>query len=234
MRVVSVPLSLRVATSMLALSVPLVALELIIHARQPWWNLPYTSLQGWGVGVGIVCALLAYWTLAMKRWALPLMASIAVIWCCVSLTLTIRSENIALGFFTLFISMFWIGVYFWLDRELDRSFLNSRKTWYQGLPEPIAGLLCDVPSAAQHLRVSRIDQDGAFVFSKYADKIENLGQVTELVFNYRNRQIRCMGKPVSILDGEVGFGFQFQHVSVDAKKNLGDFIEVLRGEGHVP
>src|SRR5690606_41166147 len=50
-----------------------------------------------------------------------------------------------------------------------------------------------------------------------------------LEFRYRDRQVACKGFPVRLLSGGVGAGFQFREMSPDARKNLSDFVEALRG-----
>ena len=59
------------------------------------------------------------------------------------------------------------------------------------------------------------------------------GQAAELVFKFRERQIKCQGVPVRSFGTGVGVGLQFSKVLPDARKDLGDFVELLRGEGYV-
>lgn len=102
--------------------------------------------------------------------------------------------------------------------------------WYQGLPQPIPGLKCLF--MGKDFRVSRLDSQGAFIFRKgNADEIPQ--KVSEMIFGYRDKEICCQGKPVRILRRAYGIGLRFQEMSADMHKNLGDFIELLRSEGHV-
>jgi hypothetical protein len=126
---------------------------------------------------------------------------------------------------------------------MDRAFFNPKLKWYQGLPKPIPGLKCVVRHGdhERELRVGRIGADGAFLFSNGAVltdlidwKLRHRSRVkTELNFIFRNRQVHCQGLPVRVLEGNQGAGFQFCGMTPDTLKEMGDFIEVLRGEGYV-
>jgi hypothetical protein len=124
---------------------------------------------------------------------------------------------------------------------MGRSFFDPQLRWYQGLPRPIPGLKCRLPGASpkSDFRVSRLDGDGAFIYVetegtlKFSDLPES-----EMIFSFRDRQVRCRGVPVRSLAkgagfaGEAGAGFQFRGMPPDSRKELGDFVEILRGEGH--
>jgi hypothetical protein len=106
------------------------------------------------------------------------------------------------------------------------------------------GLMCELTNSSeseksqppQKLRVARIDQDGVFLMSEPGGIFRlRRDQEAEMMFSYREKRILCRGQAVSVLDPDeaVAAGFQFGGMSADAEKELGDFVETLRGEGHV-
>ena len=119
------------------------------------------------------------------------------------------------------------------ERMAIATFLRLRTSvWAQVRTPHILGMRDD-------LKVSRIDDQGAFVFAGGATGIFRLRRraQAEMIFSYRDQAIKCRGIPIRSLEersgSAVAIGFQFRGMSPDARKELGDFVETLRGEGHV-
>ena len=236
MKVISVPARFRVATGLLLLCVPLAAVETIIVSRAPWWKLPHQSIEAYSLATALLIAPLAAWMAHGKKWALNLTAVLAVFWCILSVWLSVQRRNTSLGFFTILLMIFWSGLWFWLRHEMGRSFFDPELSWFQGLPKAIPGLECHIIKGGSNegLRVSRLDRNGAFLFSTSNPLGPvSAGQKAELAFSFRDRQVRCWGLPIRVLERNMGAGFQFSGMSSDSQKELGDFVETLRGEGYV-
>ncbi len=239
MGVISVPLRLRLATTAILLSIPLAALETIIIARAPWWRLPFDRVIVWSSAVALMCVPQAVWLSQGRRWAFWLSTAFAGTWVVLSAWVALRTSNAALGFFAAFLTLFFVLVLSWVRREIGRSFVDPGIRWYEGLPRPIPGLDCQVVRGThgERYRVSRIDRDGAFIFRKPesdgTEPKEPRIEPTELVFSFKGKSVSCVGVPVSLLDRGDGAGFQFAGIPADRRKELGDFVERLRGEGHV-
>jgi hypothetical protein len=45
--------------------------------------------------------------------------------------------------------------------------------------------------------------------------------------------IQCDAETITLLSGGRGIGLRFKALKPDVKKDLGDFVEKLRGEGYV-
>jgi hypothetical protein len=242
MRVILVPARLRIAAALLFLCVPLAAFETIIVTRAPWWRLPYRSITVWSIAVFFICLPMAVWLMRGKRIALNLAQFFLGMWLLLNTIVAVRLRNPTLGFFTLLLLALFGAILFWLTHELRRSFLDPRLRWYQGLPKPLPGLTCRVLAGEQELdcRVSRLDREGAFVFRSGA-RVNDRGSMStlrtdvksDLTFIFRERTVRCEAFPMIVLDGDQGAGFQFHGLAPDLRKQLGDFIETLKGEGHV-
>lgn len=243
-RVLTIPGRLWLSASMLLLCIPWVALETILVDRAPWWDLPWLRIAAWSLLAAVVFLPLFAFVIRGSKPALRVAGVLAVLWCAASLWISIADEKPGVGFFTLFLGLYWLVAWGWMKHELDRSFFDPRLAWYQGLPRPLAGLGCTVGGLKPDLRVCRIDKEGAFIFFAEGSTGEsegialpNTGEKVELVFHFRGREIRCLGTPVRILAGEsarkwLGAGFQFVGMTADHRKALGDFIEALRGEGY--
>ena len=241
MKVLSVPVGLRVAAYSLLGCVPLVAIQTILVSRAPWWNLPYDSIGIWSMAIGLIVFPLAVWITNGRRFALKVTAVFAGVWVFVSVILAIRTGNFWLGLFTLIQILYFGGGLTWIRRESDRSYFDPRMEWYQGSPKPIPGLECEL--LQRSLRVCRIDRDGAFVFLSPRGREGDQGRTEPLeelrprkpltaVFSFRDRRVECTGKPVRVLDGGRGVGIRFQELGLAGRRSLGDFVELLRGEGY--
>lgn len=242
MVVISVPIRLRLAVSALLLVVPLIAIEVLIASRASWWNLPYRKMGTWAAIFALISVPLSVWISSGKKWAYALAVAISTIWVFLSAWAAIRLRYPPLGFFTIFLLFFGFLELLWLKSEMERSFFDPQMAWYQGLPKPIPGLQCKLLSGEKtlDLRVSRIDQDGVFVFSSSDGGKSPSPLLTflekkklEMIFNFRDRQITCQGVPTLAIGKGTGAGIQFRWVSADLRKDIGDFVEILRGEGYV-
>ena len=120
--------------------------------------------------------------------------------------------------------------------------------WFEGLPRPIPGLACKLIEEGReiHLRVGRIDREGIFVFSQRKDPIPLSSPAVSsswkaimkkkhlnLVLSFGKAQIACQGVPILSLGQWRGMGIQFEKVSADLRKEIGDFVEVLSEAGYI-
>jgi hypothetical protein len=237
MKVIFVPSRLRLATGAMALCIVLAAIEVVVVKHAPWWRLPYKSLGFWCLVTTLIVSALSVWLWRGSQWALRSTKAFAIVWSVLGVLVAIRQQNPGLGFLALLVAMYWVALYSWLRLEFGRSFFDPHMGWYQGEPQPIPGLRCQVPGA--DLRVCRLDLNGAFVFGGAGvfNSINDIlgsqkGRLVEMTFSYKDREICCKGLPIRFLQDHSGMGLQFQEMSDDLRKNLGDFVELLQGEGH--
>ncbi len=242
MTVISVPLGLRFATLTLFLSIPFIAIEVVIVTQAPWWNLPYRSMGYWSLAYALICIPISIWLWSAKRSAYSIVVVLSVVWIVVSAWTAIKTRYPALGFFVIFLLGFFCLVLPWIRNEMNRSFFNPQLMWYQSLPKPIPGLKCQLANGEKvlDLRVSRIDIDGAFIFSSDDQRristflaSVNSGKTLEMLFRFRDCQVSCNGNPILLVGKGVGVGVQFIELSADLRKEVGDFVEMLRGGGYI-
>lgn len=236
MQVISASRKLRLAVATLVLTVPLAVLEAKIALKMPWWRVPTQTIAIWASSMVLIFLPLGAWMLQGRRWALALTRHMASLWCLLSVFLGLNTQNPSLFFFILLLVGYWLVMLQWLRLEMGRSFFNPRTRWYEGLPKAIAALKCQLAQGEHRaeLQVSRMDLEGAFVFSKKKGLGPvDLAQPATLHFSFRDRQVSCEGRPVVVLSRNLGAGFEFRDLSMDNKKDLGDFVEILRGEGYV-
>lgn len=234
MRVILVPGRLRLAALMLFLCVPLAGIETVVATRAPWWRLPYPAIGMWSASAFLMALPLSVWLMRGRGWARGVTEALLVLWLALSAWFALRTRNPGLGFLTVALIAAFGAWVTWIRRELGRSFFDPRMHWFQGLPRPLPGLTCRVALADRELdcQVSRIDREGAFVFSSSPGALRASAR-SELTFRFRERSVRCVGVPVRALTDGLGAGFQFQGLAPDLRKQLGDFIETLKGEGYV-
>ena len=240
MVVLRVPRRLRASAMVLFFSVVLTAIQVMIEARAPWWRLPYSSMVYWSITCALIGIPLYSWLLSGKRWAYHLTVCLSVLWIISSGWISIQTRNPSLGFFTLSLMTYFLFALLWLRFETNKSFFNPQICWYQSLPRPIHGLTCQVRTGKQPFdyRVSRIDEEGTFIYSNVKDPALSVGYLMnqarpgfDLVFNFRDQKIECRGLPILALGEGRGLGLQFMEMTADQKKDVGDFIENLRVQG---
>lgn len=239
MRVHVVPGRLRLATSLLALTLPLTALHVLLVTRAPWWKIPYRTVQLWCLSTALMVAPIAVWILQGRRWARSALLAFGGIWTIVATVGALKQGSPSLALFAVGIAAYFWGLTAWIRWESGRSFFDPGLRWYLGRPPVIPGLACEVlgDDSPARLRVARLDGEGAFVFAEPGATFRLRPQnEAEMIFTYRDAQVRCRGIAVRSVDeqrgGGAGAGFQFARMSADARKELGDFVEGLRGEGH--
>jgi hypothetical protein len=240
MRVILVPVRLRLVAASLLLCVPLAAIETVVVARAPWWRLPYHGMAIWSASAFLIALPLSIWIMRGRASAARATEILMAAWLVLNAWVAARARNPELGFFTLALLLMFGGWIAWARHELGRSFFDPRMSWYQGLPKPLPGVACKVAWSDRELdcKVSRLDRQGAFVFQTARPGEPALSALrtdvrSELTFSFRGRTVRCTGVPVRSLDGDRGAGFQFDGLAPDLRKQLGDFIEALKGEGYV-
>src|SRR5689334_2432547 len=137
MIVTSVPWRLRFAVGSLLLSVPWIALEVMVTTRSGWWEIPWVTMSYWVFAFALIYLPLAIWLMSANRWAYYLTVGLSSLWVGVSVWMAYRMSYPTLGFFTLSLGGYLAAVLSWLKFELSRSFFNPKLSWYQGLPKPI-------------------------------------------------------------------------------------------------
>lgn len=241
MRVLSAPKGLKLAAFASFLSVIFAVFESVVIARAPWWALPVFSMEKAGIISFVLAVLGAVLLLRGVRATRGIVTTAGVLWVALSALWAVRSRNPGLGFFSIFLTVY-LGLFvYWIRYEMSRSFFDPRMKWYEGLPKSIPALSCEIVAGNTKtpMKVSRLDEEGTFIFAETPMTLEtrfpmSSDRKSELAFHFRDREIRCHAVPMSFFrrDSE-GVGFRFFENSMDQKKELGDFIEALRGEGYV-
>ncbi|MGE0614294.1 MAG: hypothetical protein AB7P04_01525 [Bacteriovoracia bacterium] len=240
MKVLSVPARLKTLMVIALIALPLAALETIIVSRSPWLSPPWRSLQIWTLSAAFILAPLLMLVASGRRWALRALGLTGAIWCLLSFWLSIRTQNFWLSLFSIGLVVFWSMVWLALKHEMGRSFFDPGMKWFQGVPQAIPYLECEMGGSA--FRVSRLDRDGTFVFRpegapNVPGRTAKPEKKVSLTFRFRAHAVECKGRTVTALesgrDRSRGYGIRFAEMNLDGEKRLGDFIELLRGEGYV-
>jgi hypothetical protein len=190
------------------------------------------------LGGAMFGAALLLYGVRLTRW---IFTGVGILWVFLSALFAIRTKNPGLGFYSIFLSVYLGLMLYWIRHEMRRSFFDPDMQWYEGLPKSIPSLVCEIVAGNTRtpMKVSRLDEEGTFIFSEVPLELETRFPMTpdrksELVMKFRDRQVNCHGVPMSFFKrSSEGVGFRFFENSLDQRKDLGDFIEALRGEGYV-
>ncbi len=238
MKVLSTPKVVRwLGAALLACALP-AAWQAVLMSGRPWWQISAILPLSAAVVALFLVSPGVYGLFRARRWTTRYLEVIAVFWVLLTGWAALRQHSTLLGFFALALAAGWTALLSWSRAEMGRSYWDPRMRWFQGLPEPLPGLECQfqVGEKNDSWRVARLDEDGAFVFrddsAPAALPAASDGPV-ECVFHFRGSSVRSPALTRVVLRDGRGAGLQFRDLDPDARKALGDFVEQLRGEGHV-
>lgn len=235
---ISVPPGLRRLTLALWLSLPTAVLETALVSRSPIPRIPPDRFLESGLAAAAACALLSLPVLSGTRAVWRAIAGLLTAWVIGTAWMAFRDHNFGLAVLAILLAICDSLYLVWLRIELGRSFCDPRVRWYHGLPKPIPGLHCELDSA-DRFRVSALDRQGVFLYRDAGSAAPAWiagRQARDLALCFRDRRIECRGVPVRALRRAgvfCGVGMRFAEMSPDKLKQLGDFVEALKGEGYV-
>jgi len=212
-----------------------------------FWRLPIaTWIRAFGFGLPLAWMMRALF-LRVPTFAVPFWILFTLGWVGFVVWKAIVGKKVIFGLFGLILTLL---SYLWWGRmrnELARSYMHSGVRWFEAEPHPLPYVSAEVMGVP--FRISRLDSEGVFVFGPESS-IASLFQANGSRVEVTIRQ-ETTGFAVNVL-GEIaqevhprksglhragdwisGIGLRFVEPSVDRKKGLGDFVERLRGEGHV-
>ncbi len=237
-------MGLRWSVAALFLSVPLALVESVILSQNPWWQMPKLHLVWVAAVTGLLCFGIVFSIFKARAFSTKILAVSFTACFLFSAGYAIYLKFPKLGLFALFTLLLFLGEWLWLRNELGKSYLDPKLKWYEGAPSRIPGLRCEWVDPEEGLypfEVSRLDILGTALFRPHhgansndlADLIGKRERI-QLKFQFKDRDLNLSAVPRLFWERQVtGVGLQFDHLSPDEKKNLADFVEVLKGEGYV-
>lgn len=246
MRTLSIPSQLRLIAVLILMSIPAVALQLILIYQIPIWKLPYQNVRVWLIATALISVPLSYWMSLGKAYAYTLTSFFALIWVLISVVVAIKSGSFWFGFMALVLASCWVLVLSAARRQLSKSYLYTGTKWYEGLPQSVPHLECEFIQdqegfSIDRIKVSRFDYEGCFVYLEGIKNKKDFRAIFKkmknkkwnLVFRYHQEEIHCQAIPICSVDLYYGIGLKFEKMSPDRKKEAFDFFENLKGIGYV-
>lgn len=237
MKVLSTPKVVRwLGAALVACALP-AAWQAVLMSSRPWWQISAVLPASAAIVALFLISPGLYGLFHAKRWTLRYLETLAVFWVLLTGWVALRQHSTMLGFFALALAALWTALLSWSRAEMGRSFWDPRMKWFQGLPEPIPGLECHFQRGEkkESWRVARLDEDGVFVFRDDSTPLLNASwdEPIDCAFHFRGSSVHGRVVTRVVLGDERGAGLQFRDLDADGRKALGDFVEQLRGEGHV-
>lgn len=240
MQLVKTPSVLRKSAFLVWIAPLVVALQTMLYRNLPWWKLEWSYFE---LSVPIATAVsFIFWVLLVRGTpgSRLIVVFTSVLWVIASTLLAFYRDSVLLGFVSLALGIFTFFYADLLKSVFQLPYLNSGMSWYQSLPEPIPGLSADLKFGDEIKKgymMSRLSTDGGFVVSPKSG-FGRKKSPSELTLHYKGRKITC---PIQIISRmpenksseSRGLGVQFKNQGNDFMKDLADFVELLRGEGHV-
>jgi hypothetical protein len=204
-----------------------------------WWALTWTQfrapfLSALGCALFFIGLLFQYPAWA-KRW----LVGCSVVWfifCFLEVQKTPFASLII--FFILSHSALWM-IYRWTTQFLSMPHVHLGVDWFYG-PSPFgpnlkAELIQD--GVSTRLLVSRISLEGLSVYSTDPNWDVPEKHDSELLISFRDRSVKIPGEILTAYSDKKGLkatliGLKFKLLNPDQEKDLSDFLERLRGEGH--
>lgn len=218
----------------ISLSVPLLSLgQYLSFVDVDFWLLLRSPVllqivSSYFLGVMVLSFGLHFFLSRRKTWAYVVYFFVEVVlWGLVSIALVIKKSSFSVAIANLAVLAFIISTGSVWMRHYSKSFFDSGRRWFEGTPSPIPGVNCVANGA--HWKVSRLDREGAYVFLDEPRPLEFKGQ---LQFAYRGLKVDVPAVLVHQSKDFTGFGFRFKFNDADLRKDLGDFIEKMRGYGY--
>lgn len=237
MQVLALTRSMRLILASATLAIPLSALQVITAHALPWWKVPLARIVGASALAGVVCFIVTRALARNARWPLVALPPLVVTWGVGALAAAYLLRSPGLAFcaaITLALGALLVTA---VDQHWSQAAMDPRASWFEGrprvLPHLSARLGGEAVQSKRDLSVVRLDSEGIFVIGTSGALTAGVALPIELTF--REREVQLAAKPYTHWSGtDVGAGFRFEGLEPQQRKQLGDLIEQVRGEGYEP
>ncbi len=240
MQLIKIPSALKKAALFVWIMPIAVAIQTMIYRDLPWWKLEWTYFE-WSVPIATAVSFI-FWILLVRGTpgSRHIVVLTSIFWISSSTALAFYRESVLLGLVSLALGIFTFFYADLLKSIFQLPYLNPGMNWYQSFPEPIPGLSADLKFGEEVKKgyvICRLSTDGGFIVSQKSG-FSRKKSPSELTLHYKGQKITC---PIQIISRmpenndleSHGLGVQFKDQGNDFMKDLADFVELLRGEGHV-
>ena len=246
-KVTRAPRTLQAAAAALFVLVPVAVVTARVFSMRPWWDPSFSRATIVGAVTLAIVAPISWRLVLGRRGAWELLAAGCGLACAAMLVRAAAMRGTAQAIWAVLVSALCAALVSWARREQKKSYFDPEIPWFQGLPAAIPQLTAVVLSGdggpATELQVCRLDSEGLFAFSRGGPMVAGSQLELELRLGdpYEERRARISGFVVRHFEGrssqrksgDWGVGVAFARPGPDAAKDFGDFLEVLRAEGHI-
>ena len=234
MKLCSRPSQLLILCVALALSLPLILLNISVFEKTPVWRIFHAgNIQYFAIH--LIWMALTYHLMLRARWASlwsHILYSGVVLY--TNLYFLLRDKNYGLAFFSLgfliFSSFFALHLY----QLLSFAFFDSGRRWFEGLPRFIPELHANVIVNGKNLpaRVNRLSGEGCFL---YCNEEVNKPDALEMTLGDKtvSLSVKLISKATGRSEFGSGMGMMFQVEGQDQWKDLHDFIQKVQSYGYI-
>lgn len=232
MLLIKTPSQLKKAALYFLFVIPLFLVHTMLILSLPYWKIEWALFERAAPFVLGICSISVFGLFRGKAWVKYFIQAVLYSWCAFTFIFALYQESAIQALFGLVLSLLALSYFEYLKQVFNSPYLSPGMHWYQGFPETLPGLRCDMG------RVARISEEGVFVLGQFESlTLKNLPTQTTLEF--KGRKLSCQIQPISAVSADnprsryKGLGLQFIGNSKDFTKDIADFVERLRGEGHV-
>lgn len=198
----------------------------------PYWKIDWSMFQGFAPAFLGTIAFMMLAIVRGKTWIRPVILVLLAGWCIFSFAWALYEESALQALFGLLLSLLTLSYLEYVKQVFESPYLSPGIKWYQSLPEALPGIHCNLG------RVAKISEEGVFILGRF-ERLTQKNLPTQATLEFKGRKLACAVQPISAIQNKNprssydGIGLQFKGNTKDFTKDIADFVERLRGEGHV-
>lgn len=187
MRLIHIPRQLYFATLALFLLIPCLVISHLLIEDLPWWKLSVNTFRFTGPICGGIVVVGSLGLLRGYKWARAYCILVSFSLTFSIFALAVHEERALWALWGLVLLIFSLIYTEYLNRLFHRPFLHSGIKWYQGAPEKIPSIECDLG------KLSKIDETGFFLINPIRPLSEK-NLPSQALLEFKGHKVQCHHK----------------------------------------